>query len=207
MVLTVFSTLSLHFQTAGGKSWTSSLSESLFEVVSYITTCGFAVTDNSAWPPVACAALLMASFQCGCAGSTSGGLKADRMLIAFKALRLQIGKQVNPNAVRQVRIGGRIISNGLVRSVMAFTILYILITVVSTLLLLFVNVPVDEAITGSLASISNVGPGLGRIGCAGNYSHCIPVAKVIYSLEMIFGRLEIYPLLSFIAIIFNRNRR
>ena len=108
----------------GYESWGRAAMDSTFTVVSYMTTTGFAICDNSIWPWIAGMVLILASFQCGCSGSTTGGLKVDRVIIAFKAMANEVQRRLHPTAVSQVRLGGHNLSDNVVHSVMLYIVVY-----------------------------------------------------------------------------------
>jgi len=192
---------------AGYESWGLAFLHGSFSTVNYFTTTGFAISDNSAWPPLACAVLMFAALQCGCGGSTSGGIKADRLLISYKAMARQIRRHTHPTTVSEIQLsGGRTVRDDTAVTVFTFIAIYLLLTFVSFLLLVVAGVEPVEALSGSLCSIGNVGPGLHSIGTAGNYALQPVMAKLIYSFDMILGRLEIYPVLAVIAMMFTKNR-
>lgn len=176
-------------------SWSEALRQSFFQVISYASTTGFATTDTSVWPHVAILFLIYLSFQCACSGSTAGGLKSDRVLIFFKTLKAQMQKTIHPNAVIPIRVGKHIIEHEMAGSVTLFIVLYILIVFIVTVLLSIMGVNFMDAFSGSLANMSNVGPGFGSIGSLANYSAFPAVGKLLLSVEMLLGRLEIYSLL------------
>lgn len=186
-------------------SWGKSIENGFFGVISYITTTGFAIADNSQWPPLACAILMVCAFQCACSGSTTGGIKADRVFILGKAISRQIRRTLHPANVSTVKVGNHSISDDVLLPVVTYVALYFIVVIASIVLLLFCGVLPMDAISGSIASVGNVGPGLGQIGTAGNYYSQPAVAKFIYSIDMIFGRLEIYPILVSIGMLFQRE--
>src|SRR5574344_150389 len=176
-------------------SWSEALRQSFFQVISYASTTGFATTDTSVWPHVAILFLIYLSFQCACSGSTAGGLKSDRVLIFFKTLKAQMQKTIHPNAVIPIRVGKHIIEHEMAGSVTLFIVLYILIAFLVTVLLSIMGATFLDAFSGSLANMSNVGPGFGSIGSLANYSAFPAVGKLLLSVEMLLGRREIYSLL------------
>jgi len=205
IALSLIMAFSLKF-SGGYLTWGKALMDGFFHVISYITTTGFAITDTSNIPVLACAVLMFAGFQCACAGSTTGGLKADRMLIAFKAIGRQARQSLRPSMVSRVRVGDINIQDEDVMNVLSFIVVYVVIILVSILLLLMIGVQPVEAFSGSLASVGNVGPGLSTIGTAGNYSAQPFFAKFIYTVDMILGRLEIFPVFIIVSMIFNRQK-
>jgi trk system potassium uptake protein len=176
-------------------SWPLALRQSFFQVISYASTTGFATANTSVWPHVAVLFLIYLSFQCACSGSTAGGLKSDRVLIFFKTLKTQMQKTIHPNAVIPIRVGNHIVEQEMAGAVTLFIVLYILIVFIVTVLLSIMGVNFIDAFTGSLANMSNVGPGFGTVGSMGNYSNFPAAGKLILSVEMLLGRLEIYSLL------------
>lgn len=205
VILSTAMTLSLKLQ-GGYESWGKATMDGFFHVISYITTTGFAITDTSHIPVLAAVALMLAGFQCACSGSTTGGLKADRIYLTFKALNRQVKRNLHPNAVTQIKVGQHYLADEAALPVLLYIVIYIMIIVVSMCLLLMIGVDLTEAFSGSLASVGNVGPGLSTIGTAGNYSMQPVLAKFIYALDMFLGRVEIYPVLAVVSMIFKRGR-
>ncbi len=203
IVLSVVAAISLKANNFA-HSWGEALMDGTFQTVCYITTTGFASADNSSWPMLACVVLLFATFQCGTSGSTSGGLKADRILIMTKALQLQLKRFLYPTSVSNVKIGNTYVHDDDVLLVMQYIVLYCLMCVLCVLLLLSCGLGGVEALTGAMASLGNVGPGLGELGSFGNYGGIPVFAKLVCTLAMILGRLEIYPLLIVILMMFKR---
>lgn len=205
VVLSVIITFSLMI-SGTYDSWGQALLDSLFQVSSYLSSTGFATADNAVWPMFACILLLYASFQCGCSGSTAGGVKSDRMLIMFKAISRQIRKSLHPSSVTQIMVGGHPIKDEMALSVVLYIVLYLVVFMLSALLLLLAGVDVSDALSGTLVSLGNAGPGLDSIGTMGNYGSQTFLAKLVYSIDMIFGRVEIYPVFVVISMIFRRNK-
>jgi len=166
-----------------------------FQVISMATTTGFATADSSVWPPFSMLILIYFSFQCACSGSTTGGLKSDRVFIFFASIRAQLRKQIHPNAVVPIKINNHILDKDLVYSVNLYIALYIAITFLVTLLLTLAGINITDSFTASVASMGNVGPGFGSVGSLSNYSSFPPIALILLSAEMLLGRLEIYSLL------------
>ena len=205
LVMSVMIMLSLKLQ-GGYESWGRAAMDSTFTVVSYMTTTGFSICDNSIWPWLAGIVLVIASFQCGCSGSTTGGLKVDRVLIAFKAISNEVKRRLHPSAVSQVRLSGHHLPDNAVHSVMLSIVLYFVVIFLSVIGVLMCGAEVPEAVSGVIASIGSVGPGLAEVGSMDNYSLQPAVAKFIYAFDMFLGRVEIYPILIVISLMFKRNR-
>ena len=187
-------------------SWGRAFMEGFCTTVSYITTTGFCFADNSGWPYFASVLLMYASIQCGCAGSTSSGIKVDRMIVMFRSIGRQIKNHLHPGNVRGIRLNGSYMSDEQVMPMILYVVLYFVILFLATGFLLIAGVGGIEAVSGSVACLGNVGPGLGAISLAGNYDAMPVAAKLIYSLEMFLGRIEIYPVLIAVYLIFNRDK-
>lgn len=205
LVMSVMIMLSLKLQ-GGYESWGRAAMDSTFTVVSYMTTTGFSICDNSVWPWLAGIVLVIASFQCGCSGSTTGGLKVDRVLISFKAISNEVKRRLHPSAVSQVRLSGHHLPDSAVHSVMLYIVLYFVVIFLSIIGVLMCGAEVPEAVSGVIASVGSVGPGLAEVGSMDNYSLQPAVAKFIYAFDMFLGRVEIYPILIVISLMFKRNR-
>ena len=196
----------ISLMTQGGyDSWGRAAMDSTFTVVSYMSTAGFAICDNAVWPWLAGVILIFVSFQCGCSGSTTGGIKVDRIVIAFKAVGHEIKRRLHPSSVSQVRISGQNLSDGSVSAVMLFIVAYVFTMFVSVILVMLCGTEPATAVSGVVASIGSVGPGLGELGCLDNYSAQPVMAKFIYSIDMFMGRVEIFPLLVVLSMIFKRR--
>ena len=192
--------------TKGGyDSWGQAAMDSSFTVASYMSTAGFAICDNAHWPWLAGIILLFVSFQCGCSGSTTGGIKVDRILIAFKAIGHELKRRLHPSAVNTVRMSGQNLSDSSVNAVIMYIVLYIFLTFLSVMGVMLCGTDAETAVSGVVASIGSVGPGLGELGCLDNYASQPTMAKFIYSFDMFLGRVEIFPVLVVLSMIFKRR--
>lgn len=190
----------------GYESWGKAAMDSTFTVVSYMTTTGFAICDNSQWPWLAGIVLIFVSFQCGCSGSTTGGLKVDRILISFKAIGNEVKRRLHPTAVSQVRLSGHHLPDSAVHSVMLYIVVYFVVIFLSIIGVLLCGSEMPEAVSGVIASVGSVGPGLSEVGSMDNYSLQPAMAKFIFAIDMFLGRVEIFPVLVVISLLFKRNR-
>jgi len=204
LVMSVIITFSL-MSDGGYDSFGKAAMDSAFTVVSYMSTAGFAICDNSLWPWLAGIVLLLASFQCGCAGSTTGGIKVDRILIAFKAISNEIKHRLHPSSVSHARLSGQHLADSAVHAVLMYIVVYFLVIFISIIAVMICGCDATEAISGVIASVGSVGPGLGEIGSLDSYSAQPAMAKLIYTFDMFLGRVEIYPVLVAISMIFRRN--
>lgn len=198
-VATLLVTLDLFVHGQNGTFW-DTVWDSLFNVVSFISTTGFATVDTSVWPSLSILVLIFLSIQCACSGSTSGGLKTDRLLIFWKSFRVQLSKQMHPSAVIPVRVGNTVVDNTLVSAVNLYIAVYFLLMFFGAALLSFMGVDFMDAFSASVANLGNVGPGFGSVGSLENYSAIPVMGKFILALQMLFGRLEIYSLIIMFTI-------
>lgn len=189
----------------GYDSWGRAAMDSSFTVISYMSTAGFAICDNATWPALAGVVLIFVSFQCGCSGSTTGGIKVDRIVIAFKAIGHEIKRRLHPSSVSTVRMSGQNLTEGSVNAVMMFIVVYVFAIFISVIGVMLCGSDPATAFSGVVASIGSVGPGLGELGCLDNYSAQPVMAKFIYSFDMFLGRVEIFPILVVLSMIFKRR--
>ncbi len=186
-------------------SWKQAFMDGTFHVVSYASTTGFGLSDNAEWPVLPCFVLVLCSLVCGCAGSTSGGIKADRVMVLFKAVGMQIHKTLHPSSMYEIRFGRRVLHGEDVYPHVLYITLFFLLLAGSTVAALLLGDPNGHALTGTLASLSNVGPSLGSIGSMGNYNMEPAPLKLLFSLDMFLGRVEIYPLFAVFASLFKQK--
>lgn len=190
----------------GYESWGTAILDASFNVVSYMSTTGFANCGNSSWPWVAALVLVFVSIHCGCSGSTTGGIKIDRLLISFKALANEIKRRLHPSSVSQVKLGKVTLPDGVVGAVMMYIVVYSLVILASIILVMLCGTNISDAVTGVIASVGSVGPAVGDLGSLDNYASQLPMAKMIYTFDMFLGRLEIYPAMIVISMMFKRDR-
>ncbi|MDR2118506.1 MAG: TrkH family potassium uptake protein [Tannerellaceae bacterium] len=180
--------------------WVSGLEEafrlSLFHVVSLISSSGFMTVDYLPWGSFFWFMSLMLMFIGGCTGSTSGGLKVGRFVIIHKNLSNVFLKQMHPNAVLPVRMNSHVVSPDNVYRCQAFTFVYLSLIMAGCLILSFDGATFDESIGATISAISNIGPGLGMQGPAGNYAGMPELSKWTLSFLMMAGRLEIFTVLT-----------
>ncbi len=168
---------------------------SAFQVVSILTTTGYATADYEKWTPLPQAILLFCMFLGGSAGSTGGGMKCLRIMLLVKHGYRELMHLIHPRAVTPVKLGGRVVPNDVLHSVWGFFILYLGLFIVSSFLVAAQGVDVVTAFASVAATIGNIGPGLGAVGPADNYAAMPVLAKWLLSLCMLLGRLEIYTII------------
>ena len=169
-----------------------SLRKSVFQVVSLITTTGFATADTNLWTPFAIVLLIFVSIVCACAGSTSGGLKVDRLLLFGKQLVARIKRQQHPNAIIRIRVDGVVQESEQLNGVVVFVVTYMVLILVATVINTMFSQDLMTSFTSAVSCMGNVGPGFGAVGSLDNYAQMPMILKVQASLLMLMGRLEIF---------------
>ena len=175
---------------------TTSLAEgarlATFQVVTIVTTTGFATADFDGWPDVSRMVLFLLMFAGGCAGSTGGSVKIVRLLIIFKKIAVDLKRMLQPRAVLPVRIGSQGVSDEVVSSVTTFFVLFLLSFVFGGLSLTVLGIEPMTAFSASAACLGNIGPGFGGVGPTMNYAGLPQLAKALLAVLMVVGRLELY---------------
>lgn len=174
----------------------SSLRHAAFQVASLMTTTGFATADCNTWTPFAMLILIFCSLVCGCAGSTAGGLKVDRMVLALKMLRNKLQSQQHPNAIMRIKVDGYCQDKDMLNSVMVYIVAFLILILIGTFLNTLFGCDLMTGFSATLACASNVGPGFGEVGTMDNYAAMPAIVKLNLSLIMLFGRLEIFGLVQ-----------
>ena len=166
-----------------------------FQVSTIISTTGFSSVDFNLWPSLSKTVLLFLMLIGSCAGSTAGGLKISRVILAIKNIFRNVRQMVRPRSVNVVRMDGVAVPTSTLHTVANFITMYLSVIVLSTLLISIDGFDLETNISASLACISNIGPGFSVVGPMGNYAGYSALSKLILSLNMLIGRLEIMPLL------------
>ena len=172
-----------------------SLREASFQVVSLVTGTGYSTADFTQWVPFLWSLMLVLMLLGGCAGSTAGGLKMVRVAILIKNSYLEFKRLLHPNAVIPVKFSEKVVADSIVTNVLAFVVLYILMAIISFLVFMFLGIGFEESIGAVVTSLNNVGPGIGDVGPAGNFSEFPDAAKWYMTFLMLTGRLEIFTVL------------
>ena len=170
-----------------------------FQVGSIITTTGFATADYDQWPELSKSILLALMFVGACAGSTGGGIKVSRLLIIVKSIRREVRKMLHPNAVTIIKVNGKKIGQDTMKNVNLYLTCYIIIMIVSILLVSIDNFDFATTFSGVLTTMSNVGPGISKVGPVMNFHSFSAVSKLVFCFDMLIGRLEIFPYLLLLS--------
>ena len=182
----------------GGKFFTS-LRYSFFQVSSIMTTTGYATADFNLWPQFSRTLLVGLMLVGACAGSTGGGIKVIRVQLLAKGMIREIRRTIHPRSVNTVRLDGRTVDDGMISGVLSFFFAYMSVLVAATLIISLDGFSFETNLTAVIATLSNIGPGLDMVGATGNFSAFSSLSKVVLSLCMLIGRLEIFPMLMLLA--------
>lgn len=168
---------------------------SAFQAASVMTTTGYATADFNTWSMFSKVVLLSLMVMGGCAGSTGGGIKVSRFLIGFKTMRYTFQRILHPNACSIVRINDKTVENETVLGVLGYFFIYIVVFITGVIIISLNGFDFGTTATSVLATLNNIGPGINIVGPAGNFSTFSDLSKITFSLLMIIGRIEIYPIL------------
>ena len=179
----------------------ASLRYAFFQVTSIISTTGFGTADFVLWPQFSQLILVLLMFCGACAGSTGGGMKCSRVLILLRSIRRELRRIVHPRAVEVVKLDGKVVDENTIYSCGIFVGCYLLVILAGALVISLDGWSFSVCFSSALTCVSNVGPGLEIVGPTGNFAAFSPLSKVVMSLSMIVGRLEIFPVL----VLFSRS--
>lgn len=166
-----------------------------FQVASIMTTTGFASTDFNMWPETSRTVLVVLMFVGACAGSTGGGIKVSRFIIAVKTFFKEIISYLHPRSVKKIKVEGKVLEHEIIRATNVYFITYLVIFATSVLLISLENKDLVTNFTAVAATFNNIGPGLSLVGPMENFAHFSVFSKYILMFNMLAGRLEIFPLL------------
>lgn len=190
--------------TAGGAE--TAFREAFFQVSSIITTTGYATADYTTWPTFSQTILFLLMVTGACGGSTGGGLKVSRLIILVKKCGRELIRLVHPRAVGAVRLDGKAVDNQTSHDVGIFFITYMGIIGGMTLLVSLDGFDFTTTISAVAACMGNIGPGLGTVGPSGNFMDFSVLSKLLLSVTMLLGRLEIFPLLLTLTPVIYRKK-
>ncbi len=188
------------------RTWGDALLSGSFHILSFASTTGFSIADNSMWPVLPSAMLVFVGIWCGMAGSTSGGVKSDRALLLCKEIKYQLRMVLHPASVNEIRVNGRVVRQDDVTPHILYIALYFMVVIISVAACLVLNPDNSHALTATLTSLSNVGISVGDLGSLNSFNAEPSAAKFMYTLDMFLGRVEIYPILAVVMMVFSRRR-
>lgn len=177
------------------KNFSLALRNSAFQVASIISTTGYATADFNLWPGFSKVILLLLMFSGACAGSTAGGLKISRIVMLFKAVGKEIRKMLHPRSVSKIHFEGKAVDDGTISSVAIYFVVYMICLLFILLLISYEHFGFESNFSAVVACFNNVGPGFAAVGPTANYSAYNGVSKILLSIAMLLGRLEIFPLI------------
>ena len=200
--------LNLCFTTMESVDFTAeeAIRHSAFSVASVISTTGFTTVDFNLWPGFSKCVLVLVMFVGACAGSTGGGIKVSRIVVLCKGAKHEMTRMLHPKQVKKITMDGHIVEHEVVRNTNSYIVVYILMFIVSLLL-----VSLDPAVIGTgfdalttnftavVATINNIGPGLGAVGPTGSFAFYSGFSKIVFIFNMLAGRLELFPMLLLFA--------
>jgi trk system potassium uptake protein TrkH len=169
---------------------------STFQVLSILTTTGYASVDFQLWNDQAKMVLLALMFVGGCAGSAAGGPKIVRQVLIARFTLSELRRTLHPRGVMPIKLGGRVVPDDVMRGVLVFFLFYLLVFAVCTLIVSALGADVISAMTASIACLGNIGPGLNAVGPMANFSELHPVSRVVLTAAMWIGRLEVLTVLA-----------
>lgn len=176
-----------------------SLRHASFQVASIMTTTGFSSVDFNLWPEFSKAVLVLLMFIGGCAGSTAGGLKVSRVVILAKSIRCELKQMLHPRAVSVVRFDGKKLDDGTRRGVSTYFALYAFCLAAIFLIISTEPFDFETNMTAVISCFNNIGPGFAGVGPLSSYASYSDFATLVLSFAMLFGRLELYPILILFA--------
>jgi trk system potassium uptake protein TrkH len=181
--------------TATIVSTADSIRHSAFSVASLISTSGFSTENFDLWPTLSKAILVLIMFIGACAGSTGGGIKVSRIIILVKGVIREFRYALHPRQVKKITIDKKPIEDEVVRSVNSYIVCYIVVFIVSVLAISFEGHDLVTTFTSVASAINNIGPGLAKVGPAGNFAFFSIPSKLVIIFDMLAGRLELLPML------------
>jgi trk system potassium uptake protein TrkH len=186
------------FLRNAGTGTVDTIRTALFQVLSIITTTGFASDDFNLWNDQAKMVLLVLMFIGGCAGSASGGPKVVRQLLIARYTLIELRRTLHPHGVLPVKLGGRVVPDDVMRGVLVFFLFYLLIFAVCTLIVVSLGTDLITGITATIACLGNIGPGFNVVGPMGSFADLHPVSKIVLTAAMWVGRLEVLTVLALV---------
>jgi trk system potassium uptake protein TrkH len=171
------------------------IQQSAFQVASIMTTTGYSTTDFNMWPGLSKAIILCLMAVGACAGSTGGGLKYARVILLLKSLRRNIKRLLHPQNIQTIRADGQTVNEKVIDATNIYLVTYVFIIVFSFLLVAFDGFSIETNISAVISCFNNIGPGFGDVGPLGNFGGFSAFSKLVLIVDMLAGRLEIFPIL------------
>lgn len=186
-------------------SMTEAFRYSAFQVASIITTTGYATADYMLWPEFSRCVLVALMIIGGCASSTGGGIKVSRLLISLKSIYKEIKQMLHPKSVNVVKLNKKKLGEDTIRNVYVYLLAYITLAIVSVLIVSLDNFDFETTVGSVITALGNVGPGLGMTGPVGSFADYSLLAKFVFCLDMLAGRLEIFPFLMLFSYVWRKK--
>lgn len=166
-----------------------------FQVASVITTTGYATADFNLWPMFSKVLLVMLMFVGACAGSTGGGIKVSRIVIMLKTVKKELNTYSHPKSVKKIRFEDKTVEHDVLRAINVYLITFIVMYAISFIIISLENYDFTTSFTSIVATMNNIGPGLELVGPTGNFAFWNPLSKCVFMIDMLAGRLELFPML------------
>jgi trk system potassium uptake protein TrkH len=183
------------FNNLPSESVTDTIRHSFFQVSSIITTTGYSTVDFNLWPELSKAILFVLMFIGGCAGSTAGGLKVARFVMLCKTIKREIKQLLHPRSVNDVKFEGKKVEETVIKSATTYFTIYIFCIIAVFLLLSFDKFAFTDNFSAAVSCFNNIGPAFGAFGPMASYAEYSDFSKVVLSFAMLFGRLEVFPMI------------
>lgn len=167
----------------------------IFQVAAIITTTGYGTADFTHWPMLSQCILMLLMIMGACASSTGGGIKVSRILMILKSIKREIKQMAHPKSVNLIRVNGRKIENEVLKNLSIYLMAYVSFLILSVLIVSLDNRDFGTTFSAVLTTLNNIGPGIGEVGPSGNFAHFSPLSKIVFCVDMLAGRLEIFPFL------------
>ncbi len=187
--------MSVNLWMTGTEQAGGALRHGFFQGTSILTTTGFATRDFNLWPQASRLLLVLLMFVGGCGGSTAGGIKAARFFVVFKHIGRELGRVMHPQSVARIKLGKTALDEGLIANIVTFVMIFFSVFAVMSFMMTFYTPDLVTATSAVVASLGNIGPGLGAVGAAETYAFIPSPGKLMLIVCMLLGRLELYTVL------------
>lgn len=171
----------------------------ILQVASVMTTTGFSSVNYNTWPEFSKGIIFILTLIGACAGSTGGGFKVSRLIVVLRSVKNELSYVIHPRSIKKIHMDGHIVSDGIIKSIRIYTMIYVVIYMISFLLLSINNFDFTTNFTAIAANLNNVGPGFNMVGPAGNYAAFSAFSKIVLMFDMLTGRLELLPMLILLS--------